>query len=74
MIPHHHTLPESLYQPQKAQIFLCFAPTHVSNYFTVIFQVRQNPKENSFFVQGLKKVAVGSYKEIEKRTDEGRQI
>ncbi|KAK3716103.1 hypothetical protein QZH41_019651 [Actinostola sp. cb2023] len=33
--------------------------------------VRQNPKENSFFVQGLKKLAVGSYKEIEKRTDEG---
>jgi hypothetical protein len=33
--------------------------------------VRQNPKENSFFVQGLKKVAVGSYKEIESRTDEG---
>lgn len=35
--------------------------------------MRQNPKENSFFVQGLKKVPVGSYKEIEKRTDEGKQ-
>ncbi|XP_031552052.1 kinesin-like protein KIF28P [Actinia tenebrosa] len=34
-------------------------------------QIRQNPKENSFYVQGLKKVAVGSYKEIETRTDEG---
>lgn len=34
-------------------------------------QVRQNPKEGSFFVQGLKKVAVGSYIEIEKRTEEG---
>ncbi|CAB3998979.1 kinesin KIF28P [Paramuricea clavata] len=34
-------------------------------------QVRQNPKLGSFFVQGLKKVAVGSYKEIEKRTEEG---
>jgi len=34
-------------------------------------QVRQNPKEGSFYVQNLKKVAVGSYIEIEKRTEEG---
>ena len=34
--------------------------------------VRQNPKEGVFFVQGLRKTAVGSYKEIEKRIDEGR--
>eukprot|EP00112_Aurelia_sp_Birch-Aquarium-sp1_P014219 Seg3055.2 transcript_id=Seg3055.2/GoldUCD/mRNA.D3Y31 product="Kinesin-like protein KIF28P" protein_id=Seg3055.2/GoldUCD/D3Y31 len=34
-------------------------------------QVRQNPKIGAFYVQGLKFVAVGSYKEIEKRTEEG---
>ena len=34
-------------------------------------QVRQNPKEGGFFVQGLKRVAVGSYVEIEKRMDQG---
>ncbi|EDO35613.1 predicted protein [Nematostella vectensis] len=34
-------------------------------------QVRQNPKEGSFYVQNLKKVAVGSYEEIERRTEEG---
>ncbi|XP_072169328.1 kinesin-like protein KIF28P [Diadema setosum] len=34
-------------------------------------QVRQNPKEGLFYVQNLKKVAVGSYKEIEQRVDEG---
>lgn len=33
--------------------------------------VRQNPKLGSFYVQGLKFVAVGSYKEIEARTEEG---
>ena len=33
--------------------------------------VRQNPKIGSFYVQGLKFVAVGSYKEIEQRTEEG---
>ena len=36
--------------------------------------VRQNPKEGVFFVQGLKKTAVGSYAEIEKRIDEGRPL
>lgn len=49
---------------------------HVVNWagFIDVFfssKVRQNPKLGSFFVQGLKKVAVGSYKEIEKRTEEG---
>ncbi|XP_077982390.1 kinesin-like protein KIF28 isoform X2 [Glandiceps talaboti] len=34
-------------------------------------QVRQNPKLGLFYVQDLKKVAVGSYKEIEKRIAEG---
>lgn len=34
-------------------------------------QVRQNPKIGAFYVQGLKFVAVGSYKEIEARTEEG---
>ena len=33
--------------------------------------VRQNPKIGAFYVQGLKFVAVGSYEEIEKRTQEG---
>ena len=33
--------------------------------------VRQNPKIGAFYVQGLKFVAVGSYIEIEKRTEEG---
>ena len=37
------------------------------------FQVRQNPKIGAFYVQGLKFVAVGSYKEIEARTEEGRK-
>ena len=32
-------------------------------------QVRQNAKLGAFYVQGLKFVAVGSYKEIEKRTE-----
>ena len=40
--------------------------------FDLFFQVRQNPKIGAFYVQGLKFVAVGSYKEIEKRTDEGK--
>ncbi|XP_070576240.1 kinesin-like protein KIF28 isoform X2 [Ptychodera flava] len=34
-------------------------------------QVRQNPKLGLFYVQDLKKVAVGSYQEIEKRIAEG---
>ncbi|XP_022096097.1 kinesin-like protein KIF28P isoform X3 [Acanthaster planci] len=34
-------------------------------------QVRQNPKEGLFYVQSLKKVAVGSYREIENRIEEG---
>lgn len=34
-------------------------------------QVRQNPKIGAFYVQDLKAVAVGSYKEIEARTEEG---
>nr|XP_054748335.1 kinesin-like protein KIF28 isoform X2 [Lytechinus pictus] len=33
--------------------------------------VRQNPKEGLFYVQNLKKAAVGSYKEIERKVDEG---
>ncbi|XP_030831067.1 kinesin-like protein KIF28P isoform X3 [Strongylocentrotus purpuratus] len=33
--------------------------------------VRQNPKEGIFYVQNLKKAAVGSYKEIERKVDEG---
>ncbi|XP_033755330.1 kinesin-like protein KIF28P isoform X3 [Pecten maximus] len=34
-------------------------------------QVRQNPKLGYFYVEGLKKVPVGSYVEIEKRMDQG---
>ncbi|XP_021354273.1 kinesin-like protein KIF28P isoform X3 [Mizuhopecten yessoensis] len=34
-------------------------------------QVRQNPKLGYFYVEGLKKVPVGSYAEIEKRMDQG---
>jgi len=34
-------------------------------------QVRQNPKLQLFYVEKLKKVAVGSYKEIERRMEEG---
>lgn len=33
--------------------------------------VKQNPKEGKFYVQGLKKVPVGSYAEIERRQEEG---
>ena len=33
--------------------------------------VRQNPKLGYFYVQGLKAVPVGSYAEIEKRTEQG---
>ena len=36
--------------------------------------VRQNPKEGLFYVQNLKKAAVGSYKEIERRVDEGKLL
>ena len=36
--------------------------------------MRQNPKIGAFYVQGLKFVAVGSYKEIEKRTEEGEVL
>ena len=35
-------------------------------------QVRQNPKEGSFFVQNLKRVAVVDYPDIERRIEEGR--
>ena len=34
--------------------------------------VRQNPKLGMFYVEGLKKVPVGSYAEIEKRMEQGR--
>ena len=34
-------------------------------------QVRQNPKLGLFYVEKLKKVAVGSYNEIERRMEEG---
>ncbi|XP_071172320.1 kinesin-like protein KIF28 isoform X25 [Mytilus edulis] len=34
-------------------------------------QVRQNPKLGYFYVENLKKVPVGSYKEIEKRMEQG---
>ncbi|XP_068725304.1 kinesin-like protein KIF28 [Montipora capricornis] len=34
-------------------------------------QVRQNPKEGSFFVQNLKRVAVVDYPDIERRIEEG---
>ncbi|KAK3085516.1 hypothetical protein FSP39_004469 [Pinctada imbricata] len=34
-------------------------------------QVRQNPKLGLFYVEGLKRVPVGSYEEIEKRMDQG---
>ena len=34
-------------------------------------QVRQNPQKGQFYVQGLKAVPVGSYKEIEKRMEQG---
>ncbi|XP_062501904.1 kinesin-like protein KIF28 isoform X2 [Corticium candelabrum] len=34
-------------------------------------QVRQNPKLGLFYVQDLKRVPVGSYREIEKRMEEG---
>lgn len=34
-------------------------------------QVRQNPKKGQFYVQGLKAVPVGSYREIEKRMEQG---
>jgi len=33
--------------------------------------VRQNPKLGYFYVEGLKKVPVGSYAEIEKRMEQG---
>jgi len=35
-------------------------------------QVRQNPKKGQFYVQGLKAIPVGSYKEIEKRMEQGK--
>lgn len=35
--------------------------------------VRQNPKLGMFYVEGLKKVPVGSYAEIEKRMEQGTQ-
>ena len=36
-------------------------------------QVRQNPKLGLFYVEKLKKVAVGSYNEIERRMEEGKK-
>ena len=36
--------------------------------------VRQSPKEGSFYVQGLKKVPVQNYKEIEKRIEQGMEL
>ena len=36
--------------------------------------VRQSPKEGSFYVQGLKKVPVQNYKEIEKRIEQGMKL
>ena len=36
-------------------------------------QVRQNPKLGLFYVEKLRKVAVGSYHEIERRMEEGRK-
>lgn len=36
-----------------------------------LLQVRQNPKEGSFFVQNLKRVAVVDYPDIERRIEEG---
>lgn len=35
--------------------------------------VRQNPKLGLFYADGQKKVAVGSYKEIERRMEEGKR-
>lgn len=37
-------------------------------------QVRQNPKLGYFYVENLKKVPVGSYKEIEKRMEQGNLV
>ena len=37
-------------------------------------QVRQNPKEGNFFVQNLKRVAVVSYEDIERRIEEGKSL
>lgn len=34
-------------------------------------QVRQNPKLGLFYVENLKRVAVGSYDDIEKRMEQG---
>ena len=34
-------------------------------------QIRQNPKLGLFYVQNLKHVPVGSYKEIDKRMEQG---
>ena len=50
-----------------------FGCLYMESFLPFFLKVRQNPKLGSFFVQGLKKVAVGSYKEIEKRTEEGEQ-
>ena len=51
------------------------SPHNTSRHFTFLsfsgLPVRQNPKIGAFYVQGLKFVAVGSYKEIEARTEEG---
>ena len=34
-------------------------------------QVRQHPSQGSFYAEGLKKIPVGSYKEIESRIEQG---
>lgn len=36
-------------------------------------QVRQTPSTGAFYVQGLKQIPVGSYKEIEKRMEQGKE-
>jgi hypothetical protein len=37
-------------------------------------QIRQNPKLGMFYVENLKKVPVGSYKEIERRMEQGQIV
>ena len=44
------------------------------NYQLCSSQVRQNPKEGNFFVQNLKRVAVVSYEDIERRIEEGTSL
>ena len=44
------------------------------NYQLCSSQVRQNRKEGNFFVQNLKRVAVVSYEDIERRIEEGTSL